>query len=445
MLEREALNTSEASKAAEHALQIAPGDPRALYLRALAAFDAGKPSAALFEEARRADPSNSAILLKQAAALLAEEDAQGAENLLLSALRSAPGWVEAHRTLAQIRWEGGLAGRPTASLEDAVQREPDNAALWLEYTRLADRFGGEGEALAALEQAERALGSHQDLDFIRAQVLTESSRFAEIGDLVARLAKRPDPAAQLLACRWYGRMHDFKPLALRAKSLVDQGFGGDAWPYLAMAWRGLEDSRWDWLERGGDLVRTFDLADNGIDIGRTAEVLRELHKTRRPPLEQSLRGGTQTDGMLFANTAPEIMQLRDAITTAVEDYVANLPEPDPRHPLLGRPRAQFRFTGAWSVRLTGGGFHVSHIHNEGDISSACYIVMPELDDEAEPDAGCLVVGEPPREFGLDWAPLKTVRPVPGRLALFPSWAWHGTRSFSEGERMTVAFDVKLDG
>jgi len=34
-----------------------------------------------------------------------------------------------------------------------------------------------------------------------------------------------------------------------------------------------------------------------------------------------------------------------------------------------------------------------------------------------------------------------VEPKPCRLALFPSWMWHGTRPFGEGERMTVAFDV----
>jgi hypothetical protein len=36
-----------------------------------------------------------------------------------------------------------------------------------------------------------------------------------------------------------------------------------------------------------------------------------------------------------------------------------------------------------------------------------------------------------------------IRPHVGRLALFPSTLFHGTRPFSAGERMTVAFDVVL--
>jgi hypothetical protein len=42
---------------------------------------------------------------------------------------------------------------------------------------------------------------------------------------------------------------------------------------------------------------------------------------------------------------------------------------------------------------------------------------------------------------VDLPPFRTIEPKPGRLALFPSYMWHGTRPFAEGERMTVAFDV----
>jgi len=34
-----------------------------------------------------------------------------------------------------------------------------------------------------------------------------------------------------------------------------------------------------------------------------------------------------------------------------------------------------------------------------------------------------------------------IKPERGKLALFPSTLYHGTRNFAEGERMTVAFDV----
>ena len=45
------------------------------------------------------------------------------------------------------------------------------------------------------------------------------------------------------------------------------------------------------------------------------------------------------------------------------------------------------------------------------------------------------------QLKLDLPPTKLIEPKPGRLALFPSWMWHGTRPFGQGERLTVAFDV----
>jgi hypothetical protein len=38
-------------------------------------------------------------------------------------------------------------------------------------------------------------------------------------------------------------------------------------------------------------------------------------------------------------------------------------------------------------------------------------------------------------------PLATVEPKPGRLVLFPSFLFHGTRPFASGERLTIAFDL----
>ena len=76
----------------------------------------------------------------------------------------------------------------------------------------------------------------------------------------------------------------------------------------------------------------------------------------------------------------------------------------------------------------------------GWLSSALYIVLPP-DLGGEDNAGWLTLGELQAELGVDLPPRRMVEPKLGRLALFPSWMWHGTRPFGEGERITVAFDV----
>jgi hypothetical protein len=100
-----------------------------------------------------------------------------------------------------------------------------------------------------------------------------------------------------------------------------------------------------------------------------------------------------------------------------------------------------RFSGSWSVRLLSGGRHVSHVHPQGWFSSALYVALPPLEDRGPEPAGWLTLGEPSNDLELDLPPFRLIEPKPGRLALFPSTMWHGTKPFAEGERLTVAFDV----
>jgi hypothetical protein len=170
--------------------------------------------------------------------------------------------------------------------------------------------------------------------------------------------------------------------------------------------------------------------------------LRGLHNARGEYLDQSVRGGTQTDGPLFSRIDPVIRQLRQAIVTAVEQHVAQLPERDPRHPTLRHPRdRKVRFSGSWSVRLRSGGRHSNHVHPQGWISSALYVALPPKQTGAPAEAGWLTLGAPDEKLGIDLAPHRKIEPKVGHLALFPSCMWHGTIPFDDGERLTVAFDV----
>jgi hypothetical protein len=130
------------------------------------------------------------------------------------------------------------------------------------------------------------------------------------------------------------------------------------------------------------------------------------------------------------------------MVAAVRQYIDSLPAADAAHPLLGPARdSVVRFSGSWSVRLQSQGFHVSHTHPMGWISSALYVALPEPAQLGPPPAGWIGFGAPPSELGLQMAPYQRVEPQPGKLVLFPSSTWHGTEPFAAGERLVVAFDV----
>ena len=125
------------------------------------------------------------------------------------------------------------------------------------------------------------------------------------------------------------------------------------------------------------LVSVIDLSERLAAIPALPDVLRHLHARSGRYLDQSVRGGSQTDGPLFSRIEPEIRTLRSIIADAVERHVArfeSLPEGHPqKHSLAGK---RVRFSGSWSVRLVGGGFHTSHVHPRGWISSALYLSLP---------------------------------------------------------------------
>jgi hypothetical protein len=171
--------------------------------------------------------------------------------------------------------------------------------------------------------------------------------------------------------------------------------------------------------------------------------LRALHIARGEYVDQSVRGGTQTDGPLLSRIDPTIRRLRAAIIEAVKGYVRQLPAPDETHPLLSQRRdRRTRFAGSWSVRLRPGGRHVNHVHPQGWISSALYIALPPKEPGEAADAGWFTVGEPQEQLGIALEPWRKIEPRPGCLVLFPSWMWHGTVPFTRGDRLTVAFDVR---
>jgi hypothetical protein len=174
---------------------------------------------------------------------------------------------------------------------------------------------------------------------------------------------------------------------------------------------------------------------------RLEAALATLHRSRQHPLDQTLRGGTQTMGELFNEHIPEVQTVRAMIEAAVRDYIAALPD-DADHPFLARKSTAFRFSGSWSVRLRRQGYHVDHVHSAGWISSCYYVGLPAALARAEDRQGWIKFGETSLRLGQREAVAKAVRPEVGKLVLFPSYMYHGTIPFEdEGFRTTIAFDV----
>ena len=433
--------------ALDHAARLGANDALIAHGLARAALEAGLPATALFDRARRLAPNDLSILLGRAAAQHAEGRAAEAIADLDAELSRRPDWILGHSTLARLRWMHGDRDAFARSFERALAQCPADQNLWAELIHTYVQAELYEPALAAIARARAATGFPPVFDAMEAVAHAERGDTATADRLFARIGPPRHLSLVVRLVRHHLRSGRPEAAAGLAEAHVGADPDGALWPYLSAAWRltGRSD-RWGWLEGDPRFVGVYDVADRIGDVAALAERLRTLHLASDQPLEQSVRGGTQTDGPLFARIDPEIRALRQGIAGAVAQHIAQLPPPRADHPLLRSPRrGRVRFSGSWSVRLTGGGRHANHVHPAGWFSSALYVALPGEAERGPAPAGWLTLGEVP-ELGLGLEPFRTIEPKPGRLVLFPSTMWHGTRPFAAGERLTVAFDVaRLSG
>ena len=425
----------------EKAAALAPRDAGFAHDHAHSAFKAGLPSTYLYALAHRLAPMDGDVLVGMAAALNQEEGPGPALDLLDEKLKLHPEWIQGHMLFARLSFVDGRRDSFASTIERSLALRPGDTNLWRELVTIlihAERFE---EALETIGRGRAAAGSHPAFDANEAVCFSELGDAATADRLFAPLEGIDEVNLIVRRIRHHLRSGRPDSAASLAEPLLDGPGAGFAAPYLSIAWRVLDDPRWKWLEGDERLVGVYDLAESLPPLDMLAARLRALHRGQDAPLEQSLRGGTQTHVDLFARIEPEIRALRRTVVEAVRRHIDRLPEPDPSHPTLGKVRnALIRFSGSWSVRLGPGGHHINHIHPEGWFSSALYVSLPPAGAGGE-HAGWLALGGQNGEIGVDLPPIRLVEPKPGRLVLFPSTMLHRTLPFETGERLTVAFDV----
>ena len=439
LLERALDRHEDALRSFEAAAALAPADLGIAHGLARTALEAGLPAEKHFERALELAPRDAQVIAGLVAARLASGHGAEAERELAALVARSPGWIDGHVQLAQLRSMLGMTGRAAETIERALTGSPRSTELWLALFDLHIKSEAFGALDAAIAAARKQGIAENLLDRYAAVAAAELGRTGEADRLFSRWTDGSERIWRIRHLLRSGRADDALPL-------IDAELAGEranqAWPYASLAWRLTNDARSQWLEGEGKLVQVFDLESSLPALDKLADCLRAIHVARGAFIDQSVRGGTQTDGPLFNRVAPEIRQLRAAVVEAVKQYVAGLPPIDQEHPLLGLPRDRpVRFAGSWSVRLRDAGYHVSHVHPQGWISSALYVALPEADGAAGPHAGWLALGAPPAGLVPSPPEARYVEPRPGRLVLFPSWMWHGTVPFGVGERLTVAFDV----
>lgn len=437
---RDVQQMESACRAIDAAAALAADDANIAFARAQLYYEAWRPSSALFERAHGLATDNPALIRNWALALADEGRDDEARRLLREQLTLWPTWTDGHLTLTTLLVTGGTESFDE-SFRQACAAYPENVDLalaWFGVLAQAKDYDRAGQILRDANTGVRAsLKCRMAEVFLRAETGLELSD----KDLRGPLAQQHDPGYDLCLVRYLlrrGRPDVAEELALRHTAGASQR---TFWPYLSLCWRLRDADSGRWLEEEGALIAIDTVELREPALGRLRDHLRTLFIQRKPYLEQSVRGGVQTSRNLFCHPDPLIQRLRRDVTEKVNLYRERLDSNASGHPLRSFSPERVHFSGAWSVQLRGGGYHTSHTHTQGWLSSALYVDVPDPATRGEAPAGYLKFGEPPPELGLHLPPIRQIAPEAGRLVLFPSYYWHGTVPFDAGERMTVAFDV----
>ena len=415
------------------------GDGNASPLKkdALLAFESGQQGASdLLAQALKHDPNDGALLIAQSACLLRERSPEPF-SAIKRTLDKHPDWVEGHKALSKLKSEAG-APNPLSSIEDALEKLPKHPRLWMGYLTLLGSAGRHSEAAQKTAQLRQSIG---DLPVLRI-VEARHRGFAGEAKVAQSLLEGLPPELPELGfelARNTMRLGDFETASVALAELVTKNPEDiGAWALLELCWRVLDHPRHKWLCPSAGIYDQFDLGLSKSELCELTDSLRNLHVTRSAPLGQSVEGGTQTHGDLKLRSEPAIRDLFERIEHTLARYALNLPQLAASHPLALLQSRTPEICASWSILLTSRGRHVPHLHDGGRISSAVHIAVPENLKEGE---GELQLGLPPEDIPLQVKPLASFKPRPGHLVLFPSFLYHSTSRFFDGERLTVAFDA----
>ena len=401
-------------------------------------------------EALAHGPPSAALHYTHARSLLSLERFDEAEGALRECLRLDPRRAETHDRLAQLLWRRtGDIVESTRLLTEALARFPHDDALRGTKAALLQGAGDARGAFACLTEGAGRAAPHPSmliraglaaLEFEPASALTMAER--------ALRALPNDHTARRLLCAACLGVGDAERALHECATLL--AATPDHQYLIAMqttALRLLGDPRYETLVDYDGMVLSMpievpegwaDLESFLAELGARLTALHNPHGHRL--LFQSLRQGTETTQDLSRSPDPVIQALFRAFEAPIARYREHIGRGE--DPLRRRNHGASRFTGAWSVRLHSDGFHTSHVHPRGWISSAFYVQLPDSMRARHTGEGILSFGAPGMLTKPTLAAELSVRPAAGLLVLFPSYFWHGTLPFhSDQPRLTVAFDA----
>ncbi|MFQ5533367.1 MAG: tetratricopeptide repeat protein [Sphingomonadales bacterium] len=453
---KDAGKIDEAVAAYHKALEIRPDYLKAMHNLGVALRLSGNLEGAIecYRKVLKGDPNIAEAHYNLANALQLLEKVEEAEASYNKAIELRPDFEEAHYDLNQLLWTRGDSNKFLQSYPAAIQRKPDSLDLWLRYVERLISAKASTPAEETLRAAIQHFGQKPELLNLLGKTLAHQRREEEALvyhqnclDLVD-----DDPQYLLSYADTLLRIHEYEAaLEIMNSAVALDPLDQELIAYQSDCWRFLGDKRYDIVNDYQRMVRVFKLPlpagynDSSAFCRDLFHALTPLHsETRNHPMDQTLRGGSQSYEGLFDKDIEMVQLYKQSFEKVIQEYIADLDD-DPTHPLFSRKCKKTRFTGSFTVRLRKQGWHTNHVHPAGWLSSCFYVQLPKVVANENTREGWIHFGQPGARYDPPVEPMRYIQPAEGVVAVFPSYLWHGTVPFSSNEtRTTVVSDIVPD-
>ena len=380
-------------------------------------------------------------------------ECDSAISLLEQIVKREPLLINAHDFLNKLYWESNNTGLFLKSYSDQLALTPESLALWHAMISMQILAEAYDDALANTELALKHHSADITLKHMQSVVL---SRLEQHSKAQARLdeclAVDPSNTRYLIDKAVYNLEtgQNSTAMNLLQSAIAVQAFNQETMAYIASTLRTISDEQRQWLYNYDAFIHTVNIQStfnehcNNANAWTDLQTLcKALHQKGYAPLDQSVRGGTQTSGKVLSIEHPLIEALLDVLRSQIDKYLTTLPS-DPNHPFLSRFSDNYYFAGSWSVKLQNAGLHISHVHPQGWLSICLYIALPEAVKQSQADKqGWIYFGK--SHLNINETPDLEIQPEEGKLIIFPAYFWHGTYKFDASpseHRLSLIADIE---
>jgi uncharacterized protein (TIGR02466 family) len=200
------------------------------------------------------------------------------------------------------------------------------------------------------------------------------------------------------------------------------------------------DSRTDTVTAFATQFYLFEI-DGSERLNEALKALILAKELEQPGVRRSNIGGWHSDDDLFSWPDRAVEVLQEAALGAIKAVV----------PLMVGGSCEFQTRlAAWANVSRSGAYNKRHTHPNCQVSAVYYVEAGTPPNEDAPENGTFEFLDPRSHAEMSALPGEavgrstTIKPLNGRMVLFPSWLYHQVNPYhGEAERISISFNAHI--